>query len=148
MSPVAPTSGAGPRLGAFIAAAPRGHTDFALGRARTAFLDTIGCMLLGAPSDPARIAREAIATWGLGNAVIAGTLLTTPVPWAALVNGTAAHAFDLDDYEDPGNTHPSAVLVPALLAQAGGPPDRWGGVARRLYRRPRSDYADSRGGEL
>ena len=118
MSPVAPTSGAVPRLGAFIATAPRGHTDLALGRARTAFLDTIGCMLLGAPSDPARIAREAIATWGLGNAVIAGTLLTTPAPWAALVNGTAAHAFDLDDYEDPGNTHPSAVLVPALLAQA------------------------------
>jgi 2-methylcitrate dehydratase PrpD len=33
-----------------------------------------------------------------------------------MANGTAAHALDFDDYEDPGATHPSAVLVPALLA--------------------------------
>src|SRR6185295_6142765 len=34
----------------------------------------------------------------------------------ALANGTAAHALDFDDHEDLGFTHPSAVLVPALLA--------------------------------
>ena len=106
------------RLGAFIASAPRGHSPLALERARTAFLDTIGCMLLGAPSAPARIAREAMAGWGQGDAVVAGTGQTAAAPWAALANGTAAHAYDLDDHEDPGVTHPSAVLVPALLALA------------------------------
>lgn len=106
------------RLGAFIASAPRAPSPLALERARTAFLDTIGCMLLGAPSAPARIAREAMAGWGLGDAVLVGTGQTAAAPWAALANGTAAHAYDLDDHEDPGVTHPSAVLVPALLALA------------------------------
>ncbi len=104
------------RLGGFIAAASRTHNPLALERARTAFLDTIGCMLLGAPSEPARIARQAMAAWGQGDAVVIGTSEAAPAPFAALANGTAAHAYDLDDYEDPGNTHPSAVLVPALLA--------------------------------
>ncbi|MFQ5564954.1 MAG: MmgE/PrpD family protein [Paracoccaceae bacterium] len=106
------------RLGAFIASASRVHGPLALERARTAFLDTIGCMLLGAPSAPARIARRAMTGWGQGNAVLAGTGRIAPAPWAALANGTAAHAYDLDDHEDPGVTHPSAVLVPALLALA------------------------------
>ena len=50
--------------------------------------------------------------------MVVGTGQTAPAPWAALANGTAAHAYDLDDYEGPGNTHPSAVLVSALLALA------------------------------
>lgn len=36
----------------------------------------------------------------------------------ALLLGTAAHALDYDDFEQPGSTHPSAVLVPAILAVA------------------------------
>lgn len=38
--------------------------------------------------------------------------------WGAdpLVNGTAAHALDYDDFSDLVRGHPSAVLVPALLA--------------------------------
>ncbi|GGL40153.1 MmgE/PrpD family protein [Nocardia jinanensis] len=35
---------------------------------------------------------------------------------AALVDGTAAHALDYDDVDDAVIAHPSAVLVPALLA--------------------------------
>jgi 2-methylcitrate dehydratase PrpD len=34
---------------------------------------------------------------------------------AALVNGTAAHAFELDDYHN-SKTHPAAVIVPTVLA--------------------------------
>jgi len=37
---------------------------------------------------------------------------------AALVNGTAAHALDFDDWLPVGGLHPSAPLLPALLAQA------------------------------
>ncbi|TFG81558.1 MAG: MmgE/PrpD family protein, partial [Chromatiales bacterium] len=115
MTPASDSLRAIPRLGAFIVAAHT-HSPIALERARTAFLDTIGCMLLGAHSEPAGITRQTIAAWGRGDAVIAGTSVIAPAPWAALVNGVAAHAYDLDDYEDPGYTHPSAVLVPALLA--------------------------------
>ena len=117
-SPASSTKSAAARLGRFIATSPGADASLALERARTAFLDTIGCMLLGAPSAPARIARQAMAGWGQGDAVVAGTGQTAPAPWAALANATAAHACDLDDHEDPGVTHPSAVLVPALLALA------------------------------
>ena len=40
------------RLGAFIASAPNDHAPLALDRARTAFLDTVGCMLLGEGPKP------------------------------------------------------------------------------------------------
>ena len=36
---------------------------------------------------------------------------------AALVNGVAAHAFELDDYH-PAKIHPGAVVIPAALAVA------------------------------
>ena len=36
---------------------------------------------------------------------------------AALVNGTAAHAFELDDYHN-AKLHPGAVVIPAALAMA------------------------------
>jgi 2-methylcitrate dehydratase PrpD len=48
--------------------------------------------------------------------VIGGEPLAAP--WAALVNGTAAHALDYDDVLDPAMSHPSAALVPAILALA------------------------------
>ena len=35
---------------------------------------------------------------------------------AALVNGTAGHGFELDDYYPPSHTHPSCVAVPASIA--------------------------------
>src|SRR4051812_28368443 len=37
---------------------------------------------------------------------------------AALVNGTAAHALDFDDWLPAAGVHPSAPLLPALLAAA------------------------------
>jgi 2-methylcitrate dehydratase PrpD len=65
---------------------------------------------------------------------------------AALINGTAAHAYDYDDIGIGAHpAHPSAVLVPAILAEAealrrGGPEtiaayvagyEVWGELARR-----------------
>lgn len=41
-------------------------------------------------------------------------------PMAAFLNGTAAHFLDFDDVSPTMPLHPSAVLVPALLAAAGG----------------------------
>jgi 2-methylcitrate dehydratase PrpD len=54
----------------------------------------------------------------LSNAPEASVLLSgerLPAQDAALINGTAAHALDYDDVALAG--HPSAVLVPALLAE-------------------------------
>ena len=103
-------------LAAWIAGAPRDHGAAATASARRAFLDTLGCMLAGT-GDPAAVGvRRTVARWGDGPCTVVGSVHSAAAPWAALANGTAAHALDFDDYEDPGATHPSAVLVPALLA--------------------------------
>ena len=49
--------------------------------------------------------------------VIGRSLRTSPAN-AALVNGVAAHALDFDDGQQPSSTHPSAAMVPAILALA------------------------------
>jgi len=101
---------------AWIAMAPRDHGATAVARARLAILDTLGCMLAGAGEPAPESVRRTVANWGEGACTLIGTDRHAPAPWAALANGTAAHALDFDDCEDMGATHPSAVLVLALLA--------------------------------
>ena len=84
--------------------------------AKTGFIDCFGVMVAGA--------REPVV--GLVDRTLAGrTRRMAPrssprgrrkVADAALVNGVAAHVLDYDDVSLDG--HPSAVLVPAILAQA------------------------------
>lgn len=108
--------GATRRLGLWVAEAPRAWSEEAERRAASAFVDTVACMLAGA-DDPAPCAACAgVARWGAGGATVAGTPHRLAAPWAALVNGTAAHALDYDDILEISNAHVSAVLVPALLA--------------------------------
>ena len=108
--------GATARLGRWVAEASRGWSDEARQRASGAFIDTAACMLAGAGDSAPRAACDGIARWGAGGSVVAGTPHRLAAPWAALVNGTAAHALDYDDVLEISNAHVSAVLVPALLA--------------------------------
>jgi len=85
--------------------------------ARRCFLDTLACMIAGA-REPAmamvvKAMREAGAD-GPCTHVAGGPSLSAQA--AALVNGTAAHLLDWDDYENPGSTHPSPPIISALLA--------------------------------
>ena len=109
-------SGATLRLGRWVAEAPRAWSEEAERRAASAFVDTAACMLAGADDPAPRAAHAGVASWGAGGAVIAGSPHRLAAPWAALVNGTAAHALDYDDILEISNAHVSAVLVPALLA--------------------------------
>ncbi len=82
-------------------------------------LDTLACMLAGAQTDSAGRARAAARLWGSDPQCHAiGTGERLPAAGAAFVNGVAAHAQDFDDCELLGSTHPSAVLVPPILALA------------------------------
>ncbi len=92
------------------------HPAGAIERAKCAFLDTIGCMLLGTNAVAPQAAIAAAQDWGAGTAPVYGTEHSLPPPWAAMANGAAAHAYDLDDYTLQANDHASAVLVPAVLA--------------------------------
>ena len=108
--------GATLRLGHWVAEAPQAWSEEAQRRASGAFVDTVACMLAGAGDAAPRAAYDAVSRWGAGGAVVAGTPNRLAAPWAALVNGTAAHALDYDDVLEISNAHASAVLVPALLA--------------------------------
>lgn len=85
-------------------------------RAARAFVDTVGCMAAGSNEASTRLAHRTVAAWGDGPASVVGHVLGLAAPWAALVNGVAAHALDFDDVLEPALSHVSAVLVPAILA--------------------------------
>lgn len=105
-------------LGRYIAEGSRERLPaLAVESAKQLFLDTIGVMLAGAREPAARIVRRiALTEGGEGQALIVGTNKRTSPTAAALANGTSAHALDLDDSHHPGFLHPSAVLVPTVLA--------------------------------
>jgi 2-methylcitrate dehydratase PrpD len=85
--------------------------------AKTGFTDCFGVMIAGA-REPivALVDRELACGDGNAQAALIPSGQRRRVEDAALVNGVAAHVLDYDDVTLDG--HPSAVLVPAILAQA------------------------------
>src|SRR5499426_2157831 len=83
-------------------------------------LDTVAAGIAGSHSEVVEIAIAA-ARAGTestsGSAAVWGRSDRLPAPQAALVNGTAAHAFELDDFGGCG--HSGAVVTPVVLALAG-----------------------------
>ena len=83
----------------------------------TAFVDTVGVMLAGANEPVTKVVRRFVAS-GASTSAEASVLMGESRALsrdAVLINATAAHALDYDDVGLMG--HPSAVLVPALLAE-------------------------------
>lgn len=82
-------------------------------------LDTVGICFAGRASD-AGIAALTLATeWGSSDeASVCGSRQRLPAHAAAMVNGTYAHSLDFDDTHLPSVVHPSAPLIPAILAAA------------------------------
>jgi 2-methylcitrate dehydratase PrpD len=80
-------------------------------------IDTVGVMLAGAGEEVVGILSRTLGEAG-GRANGARVCLSDwrlDAPEAALIGATAAHALDYDDVQL--SAHPSAVLVPALLAE-------------------------------
>jgi 2-methylcitrate dehydratase PrpD len=84
--------------------------------AKTGITDCFGVMIAGS-RDPAisMLDRELAGSDNPMQASLIPSLKKRNVEDAALVNGAAAHVLDYDDVTLDG--HPSAVLVPAILAQ-------------------------------
>ena len=82
--------------------------------ARRAIIDTIAVMTAGLRHT---VTAKAITAFddggGVCHLVNGGTASAAS---AALINGTAAHAYDLDDTSYTGIMHGSAVILPAVLA--------------------------------
>jgi 2-methylcitrate dehydratase PrpD len=94
-------------------------TPRAQAAARTAFIDTIGVTLAGSAEPCVRILLD---TPGIaeapGRCSIFGTDRKTSALDAALLNGTASHALDYDDFSQPMGGHQSVPLIAPLLALA------------------------------
>lgn len=84
-----------------------------------AFIDTVGVTINGAAEPEFQAVEAFIADGGglpSGQAQVWHTGRRTNPATAAFVNGVAAHLMDFDDIHYYIHGHPSAVLVPALLA--------------------------------
>src|SRR5215469_8342397 len=91
--------------------------------ARRAILDCLGVMLAGSVEPAARLVTDvARAEGGSPLATVVGTPLRTGAVWAALANGTAAHALDFDDTNFAMMGHPSAPVLAAAMAAVMNPP--------------------------
>lgn len=98
-------------------------------QARLCFVDTLACLKAG--SDQPAVRKVAAAMIQAGSTGTVGTVVPNVAlsgPAAALVNGTAAHVLDYDDYEVPASTHPSAAIIPALLAANELAPSTYGQI--------------------
>ena len=97
--------------------------------AKLALMDTLSVAVRGAEAEVAQIAlrgAQALAETNAGSAHVWGAATTLPPAAAAMVNGTAAHAYEFDDYGGCG--HSGAVVVPAVCALA----DREGADGRAV----------------
>lgn len=82
-------------------------------------LDLLGVALAGSrqPSS-APVVDVVRQTGGSGAASVFGAGLATTAAWAALANGTAAHATELDDVTTESSLHPGVAVIPAAFALA------------------------------
>lgn len=112
------SSGALGKLADFVAATRFSDLpDAVVLKAKRHGLDTIGVALAGATSEEAiRATRTLLRAGHAGAAPLWGTSATLAPREAALVNGVAAHAFELDD--TGGCDHSGAVVLPAVIAAA------------------------------
>jgi 2-methylcitrate dehydratase PrpD len=108
------------RLAAEVAAMRDGALPPAvLVRAQDLLLDFLGVALGGAGADSSVALRRGLQTLGPGGeATVLGTRERLPAPEAALANGAAAHALEMDDTHQGGSIHLGATVFPAALAAA------------------------------
>jgi 2-methylcitrate dehydratase PrpD len=94
-----------------------------LDRIKLSFLDGLGVCLRGTTLPWTRMVRELVQHEG-GNAVASlwGAGVRTSLTNAALVNGTAGHAFEMDDIHKESIVHPNSLAVPVALALAEADP--------------------------
>lgn len=93
--------------------------------AQVGLIDTLGVMLAGSAEPAPRLLAGGLDL-APGPALLVGSLRRVGPLDAALINGTAAHVLDFDDCNNTMGGHPSAPVLPALMALA----DERGGSGR------------------
>ena len=90
-----------------------------LARTHALLRDHLGVALGGASAESTVALRRGLAALGLrGDGTVLGASEGLPAPHAALINGAAAHALEMDDTHQGGSIHLGASVFPAALAAA------------------------------
>jgi 2-methylcitrate dehydratase PrpD len=88
-------------------------------RMKMCVLDSLGCCLHGVTLPWTQVVQAMVLEEGsIPVASIFGTSHKTSVANAALVNGTAGHAFEFDDIHKESILHPGSIAVPILFSLA------------------------------
>ena len=89
-------------------------------RVKYLLLDYLGVAARGSLSESALSARKMVANLDSTDkgAVVIGTQQTASPPYAALLNGIAAHSIELDDVVNEASLHPGVTVMSAALAAA------------------------------
>ncbi len=85
---------------------------------RDAIADCFGCILAGSNSKVTNRALGGLSAVSCGPVLLYGRTETCSAGYAAMINAVSGHAYELDDWEEAGNTHPTVVVFPAMLAAA------------------------------
>jgi 2-methylcitrate dehydratase PrpD len=117
MSPAVDSSGLTERLADRVADRSRRPREEAVDLAERAVVDTVAVILAAATDSTVTCLLDAVAPdLGAGDSTVLVRGVRADVRSAALIGGTSAHALDFDDVDDAVIGHPSAVLVPSVLA--------------------------------
>ncbi|GLZ07501.1 2-methylcitrate dehydratase [Actinomadura sp. NBRC 104412] len=108
------------RLGEFVATTGFDDLDPAIvERAKKSILDLLGVTLCGSRSESAaEFERYVTAQRAAGEATVLGAGRCSSAYYAALLNGTFAHATELSETFNRAVVHPGNVVLPAVLAVA------------------------------
>jgi aconitate decarboxylase len=117
---MAATSGVSPTVALADFATTLQYDDLpaaTVAHAKLSILDTVGCAVFGATLPWIDMLRRfVLAEEGAAQATLWGSGTKVTRTQAALVNATAAHAFELDDIHMGGMIHPGALALGASLA--------------------------------
>lgn len=96
----------------------QGLPEHVTDRAKDLLLDHLGASLYGACMPWSHKVREVVlADQGSPKSTVYGSKRIAPGA-AALANGTAAHAIEIDDTHEESLSHPGCVVIPAALAMS------------------------------
>ena len=112
--------GATARVAEFISGASRDDLPAeVITKTKELITDQLGVALASSILPWNRKVLEYVQETGVnGDAPVIGTAARTSLEYAALVNGTFGHGFELDDYCTPCGAHVGCVVLPAALAVA------------------------------
>jgi len=92
-----------------------------IANAKRCILDSLGCGVFGAPTPWTRSVARVVGKLGQKESATAwGMPLRADPTGVAMINGTAAQGYELDDCHDQSMSHYGAGVVPAVLGAAEG----------------------------